>query len=469
MKRAIQKHVWDFVAIVGLALISLLVAAYVLSHQRFYLPAWVPAIGSDFVDYNAEFSTAQAVVAGQGQTIQVAGVSIGEIGKVSLKDGKAVVQMKIRKKYTPIYRDATALLRPKTGLNDMVVSLDPGNASAGAIPENGTLPVAQTQPAVQFEEFLQGFDADTRDYLQLLIGGAGEGLNGNAAELSATLKRFDPTARYLKRINAQLAKRDKAIARSIHNFKELSEALGDKDAQLARFVDSSNKVFQSFANEQDSLKETLRLLPNALKQTDSALQKSSALSATVGPTLTDLMPTAVGLAPALKGFQSFAKATTPTFKDQLRPFVPVAKPTVKALKPAASDLAASLPGLTDSLDVLNSLFNGIAYNPSGKEEGYLYWLGWANHLGAAIFSAADAHGPVRRGQLFSSCSSLQVFDRIGKANPVLGMLSALLNAPKPETACAGQGAQTASAKAASRKVADKSGAAAKPASTGGQN
>ena len=67
MKRAIQKHIWDFVAIVGLALISLLVAAYVLSHQRFYLPSWVPAIGSDFVDYNAEFSTAQAVVAGQGR------------------------------------------------------------------------------------------------------------------------------------------------------------------------------------------------------------------------------------------------------------------------------------------------------------------------------------------------------------------------------------------------------------------
>ena len=307
MKRAIQKHVWDFVAIVGLALISLLVAAYVLSHQRFYLPSWVPAIGSDFVDYNAEFSTAQAVVAGQGQTIQVAGVSIGEIGKVTLKDGKAVVQMKIRKKYTPIYRDATALLRPKTGLNDMVVALDPGNASAGSVPEDGTIPVSQTQPAVQLDEFLAGFDADTRDYLQLLVGGAGEGLHGNAEELAATLKRFDPTARYLKRINRQLAKRDKAIARSIHNFKELSEALGDKDAQLARFVDSSNKVFQDFASEQDSLKETIRLLPNALEQTNSALEKSSQLSATVGPTLTELMPTAEGLAPALKGFQSFAK------------------------------------------------------------------------------------------------------------------------------------------------------------------
>jgi phospholipid/cholesterol/gamma-HCH transport system substrate-binding protein len=179
------------------------------------------------------------------------------------------------------------------------------------------------------------------------------------------------------------------------------------------------------------------------------------------------MPTAEGLAPALKGFQSFAKATTPTFKDQLRPFVPVAAPSAKALKPAAADLAESLPGLTDSLDVLNSLFNGIAYNPSGKEEGYLYWLGWANHLGAAIFSAADAHGPIRRGQLYSSCASLQLFQVIGKANPVLGMLSDLLNAPKPDVACKGQGAQTASAKAALKAV-KAAEASAKQASAGGQ-
>jgi phospholipid/cholesterol/gamma-HCH transport system substrate-binding protein len=461
MKRAIQKHVWDFVAVVGLAVLALLVAAFVLSHQRFYLPSWVPAIGSDFVDYNAEFSTAQAVMPGQGQTIQVAGVSIGEIGTVKLRDGKAIVQMKIKKRYTPIYRDATALLRPKTGLQDMVIALDPGNPSAGTIPEGGSLPIAQTEPAVNFDEFLAGLDADTQDYLKLLVGGAGEGLNGNAEELAATLKRFDPTARYLRRINRLLAKRDKAIARSIHNFRLFNEALGDSDAQLARFVDSSNKVFEDFASEQASLRETLRLLPNALRQTQTALSSSAEVSSIAGPTLTELMPSARGLAPALKGFQRFARATTPTFEDELRPFVPVAEPTVKALRPAANDLAESLPGLTDTLDVLNSLFNGIAYNPPGKEEGYLYWLGWANHLGAAIFSTGDAHGPLRRGQLYSSCASLRVFQVIGKANPALGMLSELLNAPTPETACAGQGAQTASAKAAANGAGNASAAAEK--------
>ncbi len=458
MKRAIRKHIWDFAAIVVIALIALIVGGYILSNQRFYLPAWVPVVGTDFVNYEAEFSTAQAITPGQGQTVQVAGVSIGEIGAVKLRDGKAIVQIKLRRKYTPIYRDATALLRPKTALNDMTIELDPGNLRAGEVPEGGVLPLAQTQPNVQPDEFFAGLDVDTREYLQLLVGGAGEGLDGNAAELAATLKRFDPTARYLKRINGELSKRDKNIRRSIRNFRLLSEALGDTDTQLGQFVDSSNRVFRSFANEQENLRETLRLLPAALQKTNSALQKSETLAKELGPTLGELLPTARGLAPALRGYQAFAKDTTPVFKDQLRPFVPIAAPTVKALRPAANDLAETLPGLTSSLDVLNELFNTLAYNPAGKDEGFLYWLGWANHLGAAIFSSQDANGSVRRGLIYGSCASLQVFTVIGTANPLLGTLSELLNAPRFEEVCSKQdsvaaGASARAAAARARKAA----------------
>ena len=116
MRSAIRKHRWDFVAVVAIFLIALGVGGYILGHQRFYLPKWVPLVGSDFVDYKAEFSTAQSVTPGQGQTVNIAGVPVGEIAKVELNDGRALVTMKIRRKYAHVYKDATALLRPKTGL-----------------------------------------------------------------------------------------------------------------------------------------------------------------------------------------------------------------------------------------------------------------------------------------------------------------------------------------------------------------
>ena len=65
------------------------------------------------------------------------------------------------------------------------------------------IPLSQTAPNVNFDEFLAGLDAETRAYLQELLAGAGEGFNDNAQALSATLKRFDPTARLGQEIAAR--------------------------------------------------------------------------------------------------------------------------------------------------------------------------------------------------------------------------------------------------------------------------
>ena len=45
---AVRKHWKDFAAIVALAVCGLVVAAYILGNQRFYLPKWVPVVGTDW-------------------------------------------------------------------------------------------------------------------------------------------------------------------------------------------------------------------------------------------------------------------------------------------------------------------------------------------------------------------------------------------------------------------------------------
>ena len=451
MRRAIQKHLRDFLAIVAIAVVAVLVGGYILSNQRFYAPSWVPLIGSDFVDYQAEMSTAQAFTAGQGQTVMIAGVSVGEIGQVTLNGGRARITMKLKRKYTPIYRDATVLSRPKTGLNDMTIELDPGNKTAGELPADGMIPISQTLPNVNPDEFLAGLDIETRNYIQLLLGGAGQGLDGNAANLSATLKRFDPLARNTAKLTSLLAKRTQYIKRSIRNFRLLSEELGSRDTQLGQFVDSSNRVFQSFANTEEGLKATIRELPAALSATNAALKDSQELTDVLGPALKKLQPSAEGLAPALQAFQSFAKETKPVIEDQIGPFTEIAQPPAAALRPAAADFAATQPQLTQSFDVLNNLFNGLAYNPPGKQEGYLYWLSWANHMAASLLASQDGMGPTRRGVVFGSCDSLRVYEAVGKANAILGTLVTLLNPPTFASVC-GTGKAAAAGKASASAV-----------------
>ena len=60
--------------------------------------------------------------------------------RLSSRAAHAVVTMNIYKQYAPIYNDATVLLRPRTPLKDMYLSLDPGHQAAGAVPNGGTLP-----------------------------------------------------------------------------------------------------------------------------------------------------------------------------------------------------------------------------------------------------------------------------------------------------------------------------------------
>jgi phospholipid/cholesterol/gamma-HCH transport system substrate-binding protein len=412
------------------------VGGYILSNQRFYLPKWVPVVGSDFYTLNAQFSTAQAVTPGQGQSVDIAGVKVGEISKVDLVNGRAVVQMKIQRKYSKIYNDASILLRPKTGLKDMILEMDPGTVTAGEVKDNGTVPVSSTLPDINADEILAQLDGDTRDYLRLLLGGAGQGLKNNGKALSATLRRFEPTARDGLKVTQQLAVRRRNIARVIHNFSALSQELAGRDDDLAQWVQSSNAVFARFAAQDSNIRATLQELPPTLQTTSTALGKADRLARELGPTLQALRPAARALGPTLVAVRPFVKETTPIIRDQLRPFSRAALPVVKDLRPAARDLSALTPDLTTVFRVANYIVNELAYNPPGdSEEGFLFWASWASHAGASVFSTQDAHGPIRRGLFIANCSSLGLLKQIASANPTLQLLLTLTNVPDSAGIC----------------------------------
>jgi phospholipid/cholesterol/gamma-HCH transport system substrate-binding protein len=431
VRTAIRKHLRDFIAIIALFVVAAVVGGVILTNQRLTLPGWVPVIGKDFYEVKAEFTTAQAVTPGQGQTVNVAGVEIGEISKVELDDGKGVVTLRIEEEHRPIFRDATALLRPKTGLKDMTVELVPGTRRAGALPEGGRIPVSNTLPDVNLDEILSSLDADTRAYLQLLIGNAEEGLRGNGRELANVLRRFEPLARDLRRVNEDLAERRGNIKRVIHNTSLLMEELGARDEEVARFVETSSKVFESLSSEDENIRATLRELPSALQETRTALASAETLAGELGPSLSALRPAARALGPALRDTRPFLRESTPIIRDELRPFARDIQPAVSELRPALRGLAGATPELDTSFEVLNRFLNTLAYNPPGeRDEGYLFWNAWAAHLAPTAFGTQDAHGPIRRGEVVLTCSSLAVLDNVAAVNPLLGTLVGLLNPPR---------------------------------------
>jgi phospholipid/cholesterol/gamma-HCH transport system substrate-binding protein len=441
VREQIERYRTAFISVIVMFAIAIGVAGYILSHENLHLPSWVPVLGHEYFDLKADFQTAQAVTPGQGQAVTIAGAKVGEVASVDLHDGIAVVSMKVTPKYARFYKDATLLLRPKTQLQDITVEVNPGSPSAGKLKSGEVIPLAQTAPNVNFDEFLAGLDAETRTYLQELLAGAGEGLNHNGRALSATLKRFLPAAHYGDVLQRELVKRNQYIAGSIHNFRLLMQALGGKDKQIAELIDSSNAVFETFAKQDANLQSTLHLLPGALAKTGSAFNKLSLASNQVGPALHKLDPFAKALAPAQEATKSLAIKTTPIFKSEIRPFAREILPAVSELGPDTKALGEAFPHLSGSFAVINEFFNELAYNPGGGKAGFDFFLAWANHDLNSVVSNSDANGPIGRSLVYFNCDVLNILNGVAEVNETVALVIGLL---KPPTAseCAHFGLST---------------------------
>ena len=416
MRTAIRKNLADFLAILGVVVLGLAIGVYILANQRVRFPL----VEEPFYTVKAELPDAQAVTPGQGQTVVVAGVRVGEIGSVELEDGKAVVELRLEPKYKHLLTDrATALLRAKTGTKDMFLEVDPGEGKP--LPENGRIPVSNTLPDVDPDEFLAALDGDTRNYLKLLISGAGKGLEGRGTDLRAALERLGPLHKDLARVSRAVAERRENMRRLMNRYGLLMAELGKSDKDITRLVRASNTTLGAFAAEDDNISSLVSKLPGTLNQTATTLGKVDTLADQMRPTFESLRPPFRKLDETNAAVLPFVKEAAPILKNQIRPFVRAARPFQRDLGSASKKLAKATPSLTTSFKGLNRLFDMGAYNPGGSQgisegceksgactpeersrnEGYLYWLGWLGQNTTSLFSTADALGPIRRAYLLN--------------------------------------------------------------------
>jgi phospholipid/cholesterol/gamma-HCH transport system substrate-binding protein len=450
--RAIKAHLGDFIALIVLILIGVGVAAYVLVNQdsRPQFP-WEATP----LTLKAEFSTAQAVTPGQGQSVRVAGVQVGKITQVTLKNGVAVVTSQIDAKWVKklgLRSDATMLLRPRTGLKDMFLELDPGGTGV-PLKSGATIPVTNTAPDINPDEFLSSLDADTRQYLELLINGGGKGLANHGNDLNALFKVLTPTNRDLKRLTQAIAQRRTDLRQLVSRYGDLTNTLANSDQQIHTLVNASDAVFRAFASQNQNIAAAVSKLPSTLQTTSATLAKVN----TFAPLLRDtLCCSSHSLTPAFRELNvtnhqvlPFMRVAFPITKNQIRPFVRVARPYVRELRPTSINLSKATPDLVSSFHELNRFFNELSYNPQGKvpvtgnplqdvkrDQGYLFWLAWLVDNGNSVFSTSDAQGPFRRFYFGLDCTEIKI---VSQLQPAFALASGLTNALNDTGLCPATG------------------------------
>ena len=413
--------------------LAAVVAFHIVREQRLRFP-W-----EDRLQISAEFTSAQAVTPGQGQSVNIAGVKVGEIGRVELKDGRALVRMDIEEdRAGPVYANARLLLRPKTGLADMSIQMEPGTPdpdrpAAGRLRDGDVIPSAQTAPHVNPDEVFAGLDADVRRYLAILVNAGGEGLAGNGERLRALFEASRPTLADTAKVTEALADRRAKLRRVVSNLRRIGAATAGKDRKLASLVRSTAVVADTVGAREARLGEAAERLPGAVGATRRALAEVKPLAEELGPAAEELRPMARELAPALRAVRPLLADATPVVRDHVRPLVREAVPLLEDLNPAVADVNRTFDPLVAVAKDAHYVVNEVLYNPPGPEEGYLFWAAWFIHNASSILTVEDAHGAIWRGLAMVGCSTAATAIA---ANPALAPIGEAPVCPEQKAAIA---------------------------------
>ena len=252
-------------------------------------------------------------------------------------------------------------------------------------------------------------------------------------QLSNALRRFGPFVHYVAKLNKAVAARHVELANVIHNFGQLTEELGRRDAEIRRFVTASDAALGDFASQQAAIQESLREFPAALRAGNSALASSNRFSDVAFPALTGLIPQAQASKPAFEATAEMFRQTTAPIRDQIRPFTREIRPVLTHANEASRPFSKTVRGFGNALGGFNSFLNELAYNPKGPRESYLFYLPWLNHNFNSAFSLQDAGGPALRGLVSISCTGADLGFGFAETRPFLKALLQTINLPRKET------------------------------------
>jgi phospholipid/cholesterol/gamma-HCH transport system substrate-binding protein len=181
--------------------------------------------------YKAEFVDATGVV--KGDDVRIAGVKVGSVEDVQIKDRtRALVTFKVDES-TPVTEATNATIKYRNLVGQRYLSLTQDVGSDNTLGEGDMIPVSKTSPALDLTVLFNGFKplfqalspADINQLSSEIVqvfqgeGGTLESLLANTASVTSTL-----------------AERDEVISSLIDNLNVVLDNLGDRDEQLSDLI-----------------------------------------------------------------------------------------------------------------------------------------------------------------------------------------------------------------------------------------
>jgi len=299
----------------------------------------------------------------------------------------AKLNLKLDESAKPIPEDSTIRVRYRSSFGLKYLEISRGTSET-AMPEGGTLPVAQAQQQTEFDDINNTFDTATRENSRQVLQGFGDAFTGRGASLNQTIEALNPLFDNLRPVATALADPTTQLVRFFPELADAARLVAPVAEDNAQFFTNAAIAFGAISSDPQALQDTISNGPETLRTGIRSLPVQQAF-------LTD-----------------FAE-----FNRLLRPGVQDLRAALPDLNGAVSIGAKTLPrtvqmnnDLTDVMNNLNSLvqqpqtlssivrlgdFFSTAQSAAAKIAPYQtvcnYWNYWMTYL-TDHFAQPDSFG-----------------------------------------------------------------------------
>jgi len=374
----------DTIAVIACLAVAGACGFYILGHQD-WNPPW-----EDTFTFSAELDKAPAVRPESLQEVRIAGVKVGRItGAEPTDSGIARITMSIDPDQT-VYENARVIVRTKSPLNVMYVTLDPGGPPAQPLEDGATLPMTQTARAIQPNEILDHLDVSARQGLTSMLNELDVAMASDPTNLGRSLKDTSAAMASFQPVLDELETRRENLRNLVTAFSDIAAATGRDGERIATLTEATYDTLGAISARDDALAATLDELPGFTQQLDGSMRSVRKLTSELNPTLDSLHDASDELPGALHDLTGTVAA--------IRSFVRGAKPVIAKAEPILRD---ARPLVIDAHSALDALEPSVSYLPSATRQ----IVPWMEDLAAFVyqtssaFSLYDANGGMGRANV----------------------------------------------------------------------
>jgi virulence factor Mce-like protein len=191
-----------------------------------------------------------------GNDVRIGGSRVGFVGAINAKrrdNGAtvAVLTLTLERSVSPLPRDSTLIVRPRSALGLKYVEITRGRDSRG-FADGATIPISQATPRpVEFDEVLSMFDDKTREAIAVNTSGFGDAFAGRGESINTAIGAFRPLLRDIVPVAKNLASPQTHLRRFF-------DALGRTAAIVAPAAEQQAQLFVNLDRTFGALRDVAR-------------------------------------------------------------------------------------------------------------------------------------------------------------------------------------------------------------------